>query len=119
MGPLGFPTWFDSLTRFLRDRGHGVAIGATVPQAWRGRCWRGEGTPSPGIVAQLAAALKAGSPVPPAASLDGCPSLEASALAALDQQAALRLALVLQADDPDVLASSAGAMSATLAAVAA
>ena len=106
MGPLGFPMWFDSLTRQLRDTGHGVRVCVEVPEPCKGRCWQGGGAPVPELVVSLAERIRSGGEVPTCAELDDCQHLEASALAALDRLSVIRAALVLHADDPVVLAST-------------
>ena len=108
LGPMGFTIWFDSLARFLCARGHGVAVGAMVPQRWLGFSWSGIGCPSVARTSELVHAIKAGLPLPSQQDLRACSTLEASALRALDQTAAMRLALVLHAEDPVILASSRG-----------
>jgi hypothetical protein len=118
LGPLGFPTWFDSLAKDLRDKGLGVGIGMEVPDCWQGHPWRGHGVPDAAVVAVLVERLLSSKELPPQSWLAQSAVAEASALRALDRVAPYRLCLVLHADDPVVLASSFGAMQETTAAMA-
>ena len=113
-GPTGFPAWFNSLTVYLRNRGHGVGIMPPLPRAWNKCIWPTHGVPSPQWTKWFSHALASQGQLPTVEQLQGDANLAASALRALDLCAACRIALVLQADDPAILASSHGALQDTL-----
>jgi hypothetical protein len=114
IGPLLFNLLPDSLARELEDLQMGVGVGGSAPAEWQGHTWSGRGSPIPDLVDVLLAAIKNQMALPPAALLSQWADLEASAARALDLAAPLRVALLLHADDPRFLASSLGAMQATL-----
>lgn len=77
-------------------------------------CVVGHGHPVPALVEAARAGLRGECPLPPSSALSGWPDLKASAACALDLEAPVRLAAVFHADDPTFLASSRGALSATI-----
>ena len=90
----------------------GVGIGVRVPGLWMHHCWRGCGTPIEALARQLQRDIARGTNLPSSATLESWPDLEASALSAMDALAPRRLAIILHADDPLLLASSRGAAQA-------
>ena len=114
LGPAGFTTWLNSLTVFLKDKGHGLGIGCTVPSAWQSIAWHWQGVPDEAVVLQLIEGLQGLAPLPSPDNISTDDTLMASCLRAMDHMAASRINLVLHADDPVVVCSSQGAAMAVL-----
>ena len=114
LGPAGFTTWLNSLTVFLKDRGHGLGIGCAVPSVWKNITWRWQGAPDGDAVEQLLAGLRGHVPLPNPDSVQHNDALMASCLRAMDIAAPSRINLVLHADDPVIVCSSQGAAMAVL-----
>ena len=108
VGPLTFPSYMDTLAQDLLVAGCGAGVGIRMPPAWSGHRWAGTGEPSQGQTMHLLHALATRAPLPPPKALLQDPTLEASALAALDAAAPRRIGALLHADDPALLASSWG-----------
>ena len=115
IGPLCFPSFMDSLTQALQEADCGVGFGISMPGAWVNHTWKGAGTPEATCTRQLIDSINCGGLLPDSAALSMSPSLEASALLALDRTAKLRLAAILHADDPVLLSSSFGGAEKLLA----
>ena len=108
IGPLAFPSYMEGLTELLVSNGCGVGLGVQIPSQWGSHVWRGSGAPDPVVAKAILACLRDGGPLPPQEDLAQSPTLEASALKALDDHAPMKLAAVLHADDPVLLSSSFG-----------
>ncbi len=108
LGPLAFPSYMDTLVQALVAGDCGVGLGIKVPDEWSQHQWVGNGAPDAQIVEQLLGAINRGSALPSSTQLAASSRLEASALRVLDKLANIRLAAVLHADDPVLLASSYG-----------
>jgi len=114
LGPLTYNLLPDTLVRRLVDGGHGFGIVSSVPLAWKGRHWSGQGTPVDTTVAVIRSVLRGGGNLPSSELLGANPDLEASALRAMDLEATVRVPCLFHADDPVFMASSRGALQATL-----
>ena len=108
LGPLLYPLIPNSLTRVLLHEKCGVALDAALPKAWKDHQWSGQGVPQMSLVARILDALHADAQLPSSSALQAYPDLEASAARALDLRDPGRLAILLHADDPVLLASSWG-----------
>lgn len=118
LGSLCYTTLPDSLVRRLARDGFGIGLNFDMPGAWRGHVWCCRGTPCPKLVAYLVDALKNEHALPQVSLLRCWPTMEASAARALDLCAVDRVAILFHADDPVILASSAGELQRTLNAIA-
>lgn len=117
IGPLTYPTLPDDLLRSLLLDGFGVGINLPMPPAWQGHLWQCKDTPLSALVNDLVSSLRSGARLPSRHMLCAWPALEASAARALDICAPERVVMILHADDPIILASSAGELQRTLDAV--
>ena len=68
----------------------------------------------PELISLVLQGLRGGLALPSCSDLAVWPDLEASALRALDLNASLRVPIILQADDPFIMASSKGALQQML-----
>lgn len=118
LGSLMYTTLPDDLLRSLLGAGFGVGVNISVPCCWHGHVWVCSGTHIDALVDLLVTALRSNSRLPSEALLSAWPALEASAARALDLCAPARIAMVLHADDPVIVASSAGELQRTLDAIA-
>ncbi|CAE7431354.1 unnamed protein product, partial [Symbiodinium sp. CCMP2456] len=107
-GPLLYPLIPNSLTRVLLHEKCGVALDAALPKEWKDHQWSGQGVPQMSLVARILEALHTDAQLPSSSALQAYPDLEASAARALDLRDPGRLAILLHADDPVLLASSWG-----------
>ena len=117
LGPFAYPVFLDSLVRRILASGGGLGVGWPIPEAWKHRCWSGIGTPDHTLVSSLKLLLSAGGHMgllPSATLLDENFVLEASALQALNDLAPWKLAAILHADDPVLLACCRGALQLCL-----
>ena len=108
LSPLLYPLIPNSLTRVLLHEKCGVALDAALPKTWKDHQWSGQGVPQMSLVARILEALHADAQLPTSSALQAYPDLEASAARALDLRDPGRLAILLHADDPVLLASSWG-----------
>ena len=109
IGTLAYTTLPDDLVRVLQPKGAGVGLRSETPAAWAGMRWHSGGHPILTMVEQLKADIANNTVLPPTELLYAWSDLQASALAAIDQLAPLRVVAFLHADDPVFLASSYGA----------
>ena len=107
-GPILYTLLPDSLARIFAQESCGVAMHPCFPQLWLGHRWSGQGTPRDEWTQRILRSLPQGPDLPSCAALRGEQDLEASAARALDLISAQRLAILLHADDPVLLASSWG-----------
>ena len=108
LGPILYTLLPDSLARILAQESCGVAMQPGIPLLWQGHQWSGQGTPRDDWTRRILHSLPQGPDLPSCAALRRQQDLEASAARALDLNAADRLAILLHADDPVLLASSWG-----------
>jgi len=113
-GNLTFNHLPESLVKMLVSAECGVATTSWMPSEWAAHEWSGMGTPCSVQVATLLGAFRRGLSLPPSSQLTANRNLEASAARALDLRDPHRLPILLQADDPVIMASSVGEMARVL-----
>ena len=111
-GPKFFNLLPDTLIRRLVENGCGVASSGWTPASWCEHSWVGQGSPVPGTVARLLAALREELPLPGVLWLAQHPDNEASASRALDLLDSSRVPILFHCDDPIFPASSRGSWCA-------
>ena len=114
LGPILYTLLPDSLAKVLLGHSCGLALSPKVPAAWANHSWSGQGTPQANWTDRIVTALQTGARLPSSSELLHRPDLEASAARALDILSAHKLAILLHADDPVILASSWGELARTL-----
>ena len=111
-GPKFFNLLPDTLIRKLVENGCGAASSGWTPASWCEHSWVGQGSPVPGTVARLLAALREELPLPGVLWLAQHPDNEASASRALDLLDSSRVPILFHCDDPIFPASSRGSWCA-------
>ena len=94
-----------------------MAWPARVPADMSGHQWSGLGRPITALVEPLVASLRTSGLFPSAPLLRSWPDLEALAARAIALAAPTRLVAILHADDPVLLSSSEGVLTAILCSV--